>query len=46
MRDFRKIQFGYMDAAKEGQEQPNLLIEGYIDNDKVVEKALDKSTFA
>ena len=45
MRDFRKIQFGYMDALTEGQEHPELLINGYIDNDKVVEKALNKSTF-
>ena len=45
MKDFRKIEFGYMDALTEGQEHPELLIKGYIDNDKVVEKALDKSTF-
>lgn len=45
MRDFNKIQFGFMDAAKEGQEMPDLLIKGYVDNDKVVEKALDKTTF-
>lgn len=45
MRDFRKIQFGYMDGIKEGQEHPNLLLNGYIDHDKVVEKAIDNSTF-
>lgn len=45
MKDFRKINFGYMDAVQEGQERPDLLIKGYVDNDKIVEKALDKTTF-
>lgn len=45
IRDFRRIQFGYMDAVKEGRDNPDLLINGYVDNGKVVEKALDNSTF-
>lgn len=45
IKDFRKIQFGCMDASKEEREFPELLRDGYVNHDKVVERAFDKSTF-
>lgn len=43
--DYRKIQFGKADAKKESANYPNLLVDGYIDIDDVVDKALYSDIF-
>ena len=43
--DFRKINFGRIDAQTEGQDFPELLRDGYIDNANVVKRALESSVF-
>ena len=43
--DFRSITFGLSDARTEGEDYPNLLTEGYVDIDQVVDKAINTSVF-
>lgn len=45
MKDYRKINFGKADAQQEGDEFPNLLRDGYYDNDRVVEQAYGSSKY-
>lgn len=43
--DFRKIDFGRADAHTEGEDTPNLLKDGFVDIDQVVNRAVKTSTF-
>lgn len=43
--DFRKIDFGRADAHTEGEDTPNLLKDGFVDVNQVVNKAVNTSTF-
>lgn len=43
--DYRQIEFGKADAIDEGIELPNLLIEGYFDQENIVDKAVNSSSF-
>lgn len=43
--DFRAITFGLSDARTEGEDYPNLLTDGYVDIDQVVDKAVNTSIF-
>lgn len=43
--DFKKLEFGKADAFEEGSEFPNLLINGYLDTNGVVELVLERSAF-
>ncbi|MDA0180475.1 hypothetical protein OJ997_09235 [Solirubrobacter phytolaccae] len=42
---FASIQFGYADAHKEGSEEPDLLIDGFLDDARVMDSALRGSPF-
>ena len=43
--DFRKINFGKADAQEEGVEFPELLKDGYYNNDNVVQQVYETSKF-
>lgn len=43
--DFRKIRFGKTDAKDERDEYPQLLLDGYLDVDNVVQQAKDSSKY-
>ena len=45
MKDFRKIIFGKTDAQEESAEFPNLLINGYLPIDNIINQALDTNKF-
>ena len=43
--DFRKIEFGKADAKEEGNELPNLLINGYLNTHDIINIVINKSIF-
>lgn len=43
--DFREIEFGYADAQTEGAEAPELLLDGFLDTEGLVEAALSNRQF-
>ena len=43
--DFRELQFGYAEAEVESAENPALLVEGYLDNGKVIQKLVSGHEF-
>lgn len=43
--DFRDIQFGYADAQTEGAEAPELLLDGFLDTEGLVDAALRNRQF-
>lgn len=45
MKDFRKIIFGKTDAQEESAEFPNLLINGYLPIDNIINQALETNKF-
>jgi hypothetical protein len=42
---FRDIEFGFADAHKEGAEAPNLLLDGFFDDGRLIEHALSGPSF-
>lgn len=43
--DFRNIQLGKADAQEEGAEYPDLLLNGYYDNNNIVNQVYDTTKF-
>ena len=43
--DFRNIQLGKADAQEEGAEYPDLLLNGYYDNNNILNQVYDTTKF-